>query len=136
MPDPFRLRADVGTVGLLEVASASAERRENGCGNVGFENRFGKPAARPHVYQVDGDGIRVVVATIRAVDAAQPEQPIRVAGPDERPSTMSANRAIRRANRSPNPASPNPTRHFARARSIAGCGSMSSRRDRIGARYT
>ena len=89
--------------------------------------------------EIDGGRVVVGVVEVRADDAAEPVQPVGVAGPDERTVVDLGESldAARRADVRPSSAgSPNPHSPRVSARSIVAPKSTSSRRDRIGARYT
>lgn len=81
-PNRCGLLADVRVVRLLEIASASREGGQHRGGYVRFEYGIGDPPAGANVDEVDRGA--VVIVKERAIDAAEPVQPVSVAGPYER----------------------------------------------------
>ncbi|MDT5091676.1 MAG: hypothetical protein QOH60_1039 [Mycobacterium sp.] len=68
----------------LKVSPAAPECGDDGSGHIWLYERLGQPVTWPNMHEIDSGGVVVAVVEVRPVDPAQPEQPVRVAGPHER----------------------------------------------------
>ena len=83
LPKALCLLAYRGIVGLLKVPPTPPERCDDRGGHLRFQQRLSSPVAVAHVHQIDRGSVVVVVIEIRSGEPAEPEQPIRIAGPHE-----------------------------------------------------